>query len=304
VNTNLTICTVSYGHSELIEINVKLSQRLNCNNVINAVWKVADNAYDDDTLHFTFRNNNVQLFNGSPNKSLGGSNHHAEALDILIKNVNTRFLLVLDPDFYLLKSNWMYDVLSHMQNNNIAIFGAPWHPRYNQNYRYFPAVHCMFIDLFRIAKERLNFRPLLNRLISTELTNRNLVDFIPMLAKRRRISWDTGIRIYEDIISDTAVNTEYVVQTFRHGTEYSLKTKLIQLLLPDEYCYFPKNKLSYTISGFYERGLISSPIPVLWEETFWNDAPFGLHIRGNYNKDVRDKNEEIHLLQKIISELT
>jgi len=304
VDDSLTICTVSYGHTEHLSTNIDLLKRLNGGQVRYTTWKVADNAYNDDELRFINSSSNVQVINGSSDKTHGGSYHHADALGMLLKDVNSRFLLVLDPDFYLLKSNWIKEILTHMNDNNIAVFGAPWHPRYNQNYRYFPAVHCMFVDLARVTRERLDFRPCLDRMNASVPARRKWYDFLPILAKRRRVSWDTGTRIYEDLIKDASIKSEYVIQTFRHNTDYPLKTRLMQALLPDEYCYLPKDRSSYTLSGFFERGHISRPIPELWEETFWHDAPFGLHLRGYYNKDLRDKVTEMELLAKVLSELT
>ena len=41
----------------------------------------------------------------------------------------------------------------------LAVFGAPWHPRWVYKNRYFPCVHCMFVDLDRVSIDALDFEP-------------------------------------------------------------------------------------------------------------------------------------------------
>ena len=46
-----------------------------------------------------------------------------------------------------------------MARRQLGVFGAPWHPRWIYKHRYFPCVHCMFVDRERVPLDWLDFRP-------------------------------------------------------------------------------------------------------------------------------------------------
>ena len=259
---DLTICTVSFGHQELIELNLMLTRALNPEFEQKIKWLIADNAYENEKKRLKIDDKRVHVTPGISDASAGASQHHAVSLNALIGEAKTQYLLVLDPDFYILTSDWCSKVLNHMRRENLSFFGTPWNPRYNNNYRYFPAVHCMFVDLHRASIQSLDFRPLLDRL-DTPTSIKGPLDYIPFLAKRRRVSWDTGTRIFEDYKLRKDLLSECTTPVFREdrGACGSILTKLLEPLLPDEYCYFPKNRNSYVTSGFYEMDLCPQPGP-------------------------------------------
>ncbi|HEY5412517.1 MAG TPA: hypothetical protein VIJ94_17495, partial [Caulobacteraceae bacterium] len=76
-----------------------------------------------------------------------GSYHHAAGLALALKGARTRYAIILDPDFYVLRRNWVDDILAEMDARKLALFGAPWSPRWYQKYRNFPSTHLMVIDL-------------------------------------------------------------------------------------------------------------------------------------------------------------
>ncbi|HEY5409564.1 MAG TPA: hypothetical protein VIJ94_02445, partial [Caulobacteraceae bacterium] len=75
------------------------------------------------------------------------SYHHAAGLNLAIENVRTRYAVVIDPDLYVVRPNWLKDVIEHMSVHGLAVFGVPWNPRWYQKFRYFPCTHLMVIDL-------------------------------------------------------------------------------------------------------------------------------------------------------------
>lgn len=299
----LTICTVSFGHEELIEMNARLAARLNPDFCSEVAWWVADNAADGALERSGISHPAIQVRPGSSDTSLGASHHHALAMNALVAQVRSRFLLVLDPDFYLLAPGWVDRVLSHMVEADLAFFGAPWHPRYTRSYRYFPAVHCMFVDLSKVDAAALDFRPRLE--LIDPPPRRDLAEHIPPLRQRRRVPWDTGVRVFERFGRDPRCRAECVTTVFRRSLDLPAGpvSRFIEALLPDGFCYVPKDRSSWSEAGFRERGWCTEQLPSLWEETIWQDRPFGLHMRRSYAAGSREAADESSLLPRVLAQL-
>lgn len=299
----MTICTVSFGHARHLALNHDLLTRLNPREWGRVDWMVAENAAEGqpdrvvDTASFL-------VLPGSNERSRGASHHHASALNGLLPHVKTRFLLVLDPDFYILRPGWLQEVETHMRHEGLAFFGVPWHPRYTENYRYFPAVHCMFIDRKFVRLEDVDFSPILDRSLPAWAAR------IPLMHRLRQ-SWDTGTRVYERFSRQPSVQSECVTPVYRPGEDVpgasdeirNLKQRAVEFFLPDALCYRPKRRGAYTGVGFLERKLISAPLPRLWEESIWKNAPFGLHVRGSFGSKGRNADDELDLLKKFLESI-
>lgn len=155
----LTICTVSYRSASLLELNLTLTRELNP--AENFHWLVVDNAGDfqERTLSDV---QDVRLITGLPCHNQGklrGSYHHAQALNQAVGLVSTRYIMVIDPDFFIIKKGWIADVLNHMSVNKLAFWGAPYYPDLTWKRRYFPTVSCMIIDLQEVPVTELDFTP-------------------------------------------------------------------------------------------------------------------------------------------------
>ncbi|MBI1974277.1 MAG: glycosyltransferase [Candidatus Zambryskibacteria bacterium] len=157
----LTICTVSYGHRSLIETNIKFIKKINPNFSVN--WVIVENTPEGKGDRFDIgETGNIKVIKGMENNFQGiakASQHHASGLNTAIQEVKTRFALILDPDFYIVRNNWIEEVVKHMKKNNLAFFGAPYNPKRYLKYRYFPCIHCMFIDLEKVPQGELDFTP-------------------------------------------------------------------------------------------------------------------------------------------------
>ena len=64
--------------------------------------------------------------------------HHAFNLEMALSKVKTRFAILLDPDLYLVRPNWILELITRMKLEQLAVFGVPWNPRYFQKYRILP----------------------------------------------------------------------------------------------------------------------------------------------------------------------
>ena len=134
MSKDLTIVSVYHNtlSRRLLELNYEISRRLNPGATLR--WLVGDNtpAYCTDTIDatkFTVLRN--------PNEYGGlGSHQHASAINICLKEVRTRFVVSLDSDFYILERDWIDKVLSHMQEHDLAFFGAAYPVNDYPKYRY------------------------------------------------------------------------------------------------------------------------------------------------------------------------
>ncbi len=237
---------------------------------------------------------------------------HTEALQRCLEHVKTRFLLVLDPDFYLLRPEWAKTVPAHMLAHRLAFFGVPWHPKHLEKYRYFPCVHCMFIDLAQVPVERLDFRPACADRSEGGAARRNGwlagIGRALTLSGRRKDYRDTGTRVYRAFARHPTLQHECATPVYRLPEEFpgtanplSPRARLFESLLPDSLCYLPKRKDSYTRTGFREATGVR--LPAHWEEFMWGAAPFGFHVRRNAAKDGRDENAELALLEQALEAL-
>ena len=203
---DLTICTVSYNSADWISLNLRLMNALNPDT--NYHWTIVENSPRDSAKRIsTPMAPNMSIIEGAefePDRYAAPSYHHGSGLNIGIQDVHTRYLLVLDPDFFIIQKGWITSVLQYMMKNQIYILGAPWHPSRYKKWRYFPCAHCTFYDLKHINKDSLDFRPdydahprLDKKYKGLQKKFLKLIDPLK-LANRRRIghSADTGYRIY------------------------------------------------------------------------------------------------------------
>ncbi len=165
VSCKITILTVAGPDDEpFVRSNIELVRELNKDADIKFV--VIDNGITGPKKTGIKGSIDAEVVKGveqSDDKpvSCRGSYQHADALNNYLKTakINSRYLLVLDPDFYIVAPNWIDMVIEHMENKGLSFFGAPWHPKWYSKYRNFPCVHCMFIDCIRVDVASLDFTP-------------------------------------------------------------------------------------------------------------------------------------------------
>src|SRR5262249_19037971 len=124
---------------------------------------IIDNS-DSHSSQFRVDDPRVEIRPGVPldltkSEDVRSSYHHGSALTVNLKDIRDRFLLVIDPDLFVVYPNWIRETTEHMIRQQLCFFGTPWHPRWYTKYRYFPAVHFLLIDLQRVSLTQLDFRP-------------------------------------------------------------------------------------------------------------------------------------------------
>lgn len=211
-----------------------------------------------------------------------GSLHHATALEKALQEVRTRFVLLMDPDFFVLRQDWIETLLSYVSEQNIGILGSVWHPRWFYQYRDFPSVHFMLVDLHQIPLTEIDLKPLISEDRWWQIINRKRTPWPAVLrdtlkAQRCR---DTGWRLYRRYYRDPTVRLEMLLPHYipPENARYRWE-KTLAPVLPASWRKYPSDAQSFTEESFlrqpwaeaYRQG---------WEEFFWEGSPFAVHLRS------------------------
>lgn len=309
----LTICTVSFHSKEYIDLNWRLTKFLNPNT--SFFWHIVENSPPGANNYMEAYPPELLVFQGyefNPTKKRPMSYHHGTGLNKTIKLAKTRYILLLDPDFYILRKNWIKELLNYMHDKNLTFFGAPYHPKWFTKYRYFPGACCMLIDLEKAKKGTLDFRPgqddyhlnqnssILTKIVK-RIGNRILTD----LYNRRIIgtAQDTGYDVYHRYHQKRKFKNEYIIPVSTRKIDPSKGIHdYFNYILPDRFSFIPKRSDYYSPYGFQEHGYINTQ-EYGCEEFLWKNKPFGFHLRKQ-KLNYFDEDKIIMNLKQIISNLT
>lgn len=293
---NITFCTVSFGDEEYIRFNQKLSRDLNQG--ANYQWLVGENKPTNSGFRMN-EGSNLEIIEGASNETLIPSYHHTTTLNRLLKSVRTRFVCIIDPDFFILQKNWVTSVINHMLKNDLHFLGVPWHPKHHSKYRNFPCVHFMVIDLQKIPIEEIDFRPTkLNNIeklrhkqikaSGTSVLKRVLAN---LLTNRWQIGneGDTGSRLY----AQYSLCSKYHLLTpvIRDGKIFdnpvvNFWNCSLDLFFAEKHRFKQKGSVDLASDAIEFRGVEES-----WELFFYGDKPFGIHLR-NFKRNCQKKPED------------
>ncbi len=312
--SELTLCSSTYFDKKFLELNWKLTKALNPD--MRYLWNVIDNNPPGSEEYMTLSLPGLHVYKGNyfdTTRKRADSYHHGNALNKAIRLVKTRFALIIDPDFYILRKNWIIEIIEYMKTENLAIFGAPWNPKWFTKYRYFPCVHCMFIDLKNAKLDTLDFRPgqndyalkhdssVLSKIIK-RIRNRIIND----LYLRRIIikAQDTGYDVYHRYFGMRGFKSEIVIPVYKNIIGRSLN-HFLNTILPDRFSFIPKRLGSYSRFGFRELGYTDVE-KYGWEEFIWKNEPFGFHLRRFFRRHQQsafEAEDEIINLNRMVFNL-
>jgi hypothetical protein len=181
----------------------------------------------------------------------------------------------------------MQTVMQHMQTRDQSFFGSVWHPKWSYQYRYFPSVHFMIIDLEKIQLETLNFLPAMNSNKLDKFISDPRVPIPHWLRTALQVGQfrDTGWRVYQQYQNHP---NECLIPHFLASPNKFIPDRLSTI--PKKKDYFTKQSFLKTISSFaYENA---------WEEFYWQNQPFALHLRRVGRKPSIDEFAELcHVLE-------
>jgi hypothetical protein len=310
----LSICSVSFKTASEIRWNVALSKRMNPEPDLH--WLAAENTPADFSERLSETEKDIAVIPGA-GAGHTPTYHHTIALGNAISRATTRFILILDPDFFVITTEWAGRMIRHMLSNELSILGVPWHPRQSEKYRYFPAVHCSLFDTERFPKGSIDFLPdypngasdpnwphgfVKDESYFCEKPISRLLARIPAFRSRRHFYTDTGSRLFKRHVLDPRVTFELIDPVYdaaRHREKFPWRSLLIEKALPDELCYLPKHYRNTRDDAFLHR-YATEPVPADWEEFTWGGAPFGFHMRRNNNLGRRSRREELDLAGRIL----
>jgi hypothetical protein len=243
------------------------------------------------------------------------SYHHAEALSLALARVTTRYAVVVDPDFYVVRPDWIAAALARMDEAGLAAFGAPWSPRWYQKFRGFPCTHLMVLDLERRPWSRDMLAPDLvgggRRYASPVWTDypraraRGRASAAAYLLRhafaavseglRQRASIgasrDTGYRLALDFARDPALKAETLTPVFAPQDGFMPAAVAgpqlsgpLEALAPDRWRYLPRGADRPSREGFKDKGYPDFRARG-WEEFLWRGEPFAFHVRGEMRRE-------------------
>ena len=248
-----------------IKKNISLIENLNKNSKKHIY--LIDNFFDKDEKFALNDLNNVYLKKGvKQNKKIDpnfrGSYQHAKSLNKFLRahKINTKYLLILDPDFYIIDNDWINKVISFMNTNNLDFFGSPWHPKWYTKYRNFPCVHCMFINLKKIDQGSLDFTPdLMSKSSLKKLNKKSKLKSPNVPQELKNYNW------FLILLNMLIFSTRRLIYTYN---SHKLRTPILLLILNKSLALFNKfcNKVIYKLLNhlkilnrlFFNRRFINS----------------------------------------------
>ena len=297
--TDLTLVSVKYGSSQWLLRNAVLTRQLNP--AAEYEWLVVNNDADLEFRRFAQGFTVLPAVNRPASRDRGSA-HHAAALNLALDHVKTRFLLILDHDFYVVLPNWMREVTEHMQRRELSFFGSIWHPRWSYQYRDFPSVHFMLIDLERVPLEQLDFAPDIGSDLWDNFISSAYVPIprdLRVLLQAGRFR-DTGWRIQHRFRSSQFEGLKPSFDWAGESARASALHQLAQRFLPQRFGVLPTSEAAVTSQSFLRK---LSPVAYSsgWEEFFWRGDPFGFHLRMVGRRDTAGADAK--LLDEVISSL-
>ena len=332
---SLDIITVVSYDREYFELNYNLTKNLNKD--FDHKWIVVENKSDEAHGNYIpnikkpkLNKENIEYFKGIDQK---GENsrvikkngttytlnpkrnvYHAKGLSIGVEKSNSKYLLIIDPDFFVIKKNWIKEIINYMEINNIDIFSSPYHPVKDWiKPRFSPCVYFLLINTEKIKKKNLNFLPpdpnellskkkIFKNKISSEFIIKTLIfSFGILFGDRYRYQigklGDVGFELLNTAINNK-IKFEFTSPAIKKIKDLKLRRLLFDFILPDNYkLVYKNNNFSYqtfkdfNYYNFREIGC---------QEYFWKKVPFAFHLRGSIKPFDNKINELNSILNKFL----
>jgi len=334
-NPELTICSVY--HSEMTKRILIMNEEFMKYMNPGVSWiRLAANNSLKEPIHLNTPGI-IELPGGTvpdtaPSNSWEGY-HDGAATNALLSHVKTRFALILDYDFFAIRKNWITETLNYMKEHNVALLGAPYHPKYWTKFRYFPAKYFLLVDLEKIGNEfyEWDFRPQYTKedvqkneaarahkmahSARKHLSPSWFQRFIAANKKRRYLgkSKDVCFYLYTRYYKNPKTPVECLVPAVRYqdfvyhyGVPRFVQPLLyaFEKLFPEKWTFVPKKKGYFTFTRFRNFGYYDALKEGL-EEYFWQGKPFGFHLRGFKERRAKeigrpfDPEETVNLIETI-----
>jgi len=210
------------------------------------------------------------------------------SIDFGVRKSDTRFICVMDPDFFVVYPNWIDAVIEYMKEAGVGILSAPYHPVwYEKAHR--ATGHFAVIDTSRVPKALIDFTPSMDDFYAS---NPSLPKW---LGKRRHIRrfHDCGSQLEERFGDEM----EYLVPLYdyRLNSRINAVDRLWDRILPKRWRMGDKNAtvIEVEIKGDLGAG----------EVYFWRGYPFALHLRKYGNIILGKQTANLNSVKDIVAQI-
>jgi hypothetical protein len=112
---------------------------------------------DRDTRIFSYRKDHLNVkYIEQP------SSQHGGILNNLLRDLTKdhyQHVLIIDPDYFVFKDDWIIDLISYMSSQNLSMLGAAYPEIDPRFYFDFPTAYFTLIDTSKIELKKLDYRP-------------------------------------------------------------------------------------------------------------------------------------------------
>jgi hypothetical protein len=309
--SDITICSMyhSKDSSDLLTLNWDLTTNLNPG--VKILWLVGDNRpkggepIEPPKGGFTF----IQGYHSEDlkrvyNWPILAAYHGGLCLNALLPYCKTKYVLFLDSDFFVVRRDWLKELIAHMEEKKPAMFGAPWHPKYPGKPRYFPthAFSCYNSDIIPVWE--LDFNPGYDFKYTHTSTNPGA--FYPPedpprsknvlykaffnLRKRLAIGSSRDVTwLIRESLKNSGLWVECAQPVWKEQHKKSKASRFLDMFLPERFSFTPKRPHYFTDVGFKEKGYPDF-YELDMEEYMFEGEPYGIHIRNTHRrKDIARK---------------
>ena len=199
----ITIISVSYNSGEHLgrlfdNLNVKAKYKKNLQ------YLVVDNTNGQDQQLKNFFPDNLDLTIIQNNgKGTQRSISHASGLDAGLKESDTEYTLIIDPDVHVFRSNWDSLCIDYFNEREKRIVGAPYPNWKLGKVHDYPSVVFMFFRTLEIKKLNESFHPfppLFDRIGNSIFRKINRLGF---LANKSRLNKSSFLRLVTSFLEKT-----------------------------------------------------------------------------------------------------
>ena len=199
----ITIISVSYNSGEHLgrlfgNLNIKAKHKKNLK------YLVVDNTNGQDQKLKNFFPDNLDLTiiqnNGEGTQR---SISHASGLDAGLKESDTEYTLIIDPDVHVFRSNWDSLCMDYLNEREKRIVGAPYPNWKLGKVHDYPSVVFMFFRTLEIKKLNKSFHPfppLMDRIGNSIFRKINRLGF---LANKSRLNKSSFLRLVTSFLEKT-----------------------------------------------------------------------------------------------------
>lgn len=268
---NLSICSAVYYNETYLNKNLRLTNL----NGINYEWVVVNNTNKQEKkLNNDILDNQFKVIDGvdrdmiEVKDGLGPHNfQHGLSLNKAIANasLDSDFLLLIDPDFFIVTP--IETVLNHMRETDKWLFGASYMSKTPLIYD-FPVAFCLFIDLDKLSRARLDFEP--------------------------------GYKGFPNKDYNPDVGYSFNCECLENKVPYEFVIPSVSEPEVPPYT-FTRNTLKSKYGIIYDNPVNAKGTKI--DEYFWRDEIFGVHLRSKLHSKMNFYAQRVKLQMDTISSI-